>query len=45
MKDIVDGGLHSNDGGSGPLYRITQSYKFRKEMLAYVQVPVKYLSL
>lgn len=37
-QNIVDGGLHSNDGGSGPLYRITQSYKFRKEMLAYVQV-------
>ncbi|XP_075556427.1 DNA mismatch repair protein Mlh3-like isoform X1 [Dermacentor variabilis] len=37
-QDIVDGGLHSNDDGSGPLYRITQSYKFRKEMLAYVQL-------
>ncbi|KAL1426191.1 hypothetical protein MTO96_018449 [Rhipicephalus appendiculatus] len=35
-QDTADGGLFSK--GSGPLYRITESYKFRKEMLTYVQV-------
>ncbi|XP_037500377.1 DNA mismatch repair protein Mlh3 isoform X2 [Rhipicephalus sanguineus] len=35
-QDTADGGLLSK--GSGPLYRITESYKFRKEMLTYVQV-------
>lgn len=35
-QDIADGGLFSK--GSRPLYRITESYKFRKEMLNYVQV-------
>ncbi|KAH7973130.1 hypothetical protein HPB52_021789 [Rhipicephalus sanguineus] len=35
QPDTADGGLLSK--GSGPLYRITESYKFRKEMLTYVQ--------
>nr|XP_037274208.1 LOW QUALITY PROTEIN: DNA mismatch repair protein Mlh3-like [Rhipicephalus microplus] len=35
-QGTADGGLFSK--GSGPSYRITESYKFRKEMLTYVQV-------
>ncbi|KAH8027909.1 hypothetical protein HPB51_011139 [Rhipicephalus microplus] len=36
-QGTADGGLFSK--GSGPSYRITESYKFRKEMLTYVQAP------
>uniref|UniRef100_A0A6M2D654 WW domain-containing protein n=1 Tax=Rhipicephalus microplus TaxID=6941 RepID=A0A6M2D654_RHIMP len=35
-QGTAEGGLFSK--GSGPSYRITESYKFRKEMLTYVQV-------
>lgn len=37
-QDIVDCGLLSKENGTGALYKITQLYKFTKEMVAHVKV-------